>query len=65
MLGTIAGKRRREQQRIGWLESIINPVAMNLSKLGDHGGQRSLVCCSPSVGWQKVGHNLGTEEQQL
>ena len=33
MLGKIEGKRRKEQQRIRWFESITNSVDMNLSKL--------------------------------
>ena len=33
MLGETEGKRRRGWQRIGWLDSIIDSVDMNLSKL--------------------------------
>ena len=33
MLGKIRGKRRRGQQRMRWLDSITDSVAMNLSKL--------------------------------
>ena len=33
MLGKTEGKRRRGKQRIRWLESITNPLDMNLSKL--------------------------------
>ena len=33
MLGKIAGKRRREQQRMRWLDSIIDSMDMSLSKL--------------------------------
>ena len=33
MLGKIEGKRRREWQRIRWLESITDSMAMNLIKL--------------------------------
>ena len=33
MLGKIEGKRRRGQQRMRWLESIINSMNMNWSKL--------------------------------
>ena len=33
MLGKIEGKRRREWQRMRWLDSIMNSVDMNLSKL--------------------------------
>ena len=33
MLGKIEGKRRREQQRIRWLDSTTGSMDMNLSKL--------------------------------
>ena len=33
LLGKIEGKRRREWQRIRWLESITDSMAMNLIKL--------------------------------
>ena len=33
MLGKIAGGRRRGQQRLRWLEGIIDSVDMSLSKL--------------------------------
>ena len=33
MLGKIEGKRRREQQRMRWLDGIIDTLDMNLSKL--------------------------------
>ena len=33
MLGKIEGRRRREQQRIRWLDGIIDLMDINLSKL--------------------------------
>ena len=33
MLGKIEGKRRRGQQKMRWLDSIIDSMYMNLSKL--------------------------------
>ena len=33
MLGNVEGKRRREQQRMRWLDIITNSMDMNLSKL--------------------------------
>ena len=48
MLGKIEGKRSKGQQRMRWLNGIIDSINMGLSKLpGDDEGQGSLECCSP------------------
>ena len=48
MLGKIEGKRRREQQRMRWLDSITDSMDMKLSKLQEIVKDRegSLACCS-------------------
>ena len=35
MLGMIEGRRRRRQQKMRWLDDIIDSMAMSLSKLQD------------------------------
>ena len=42
MLGKIEGRRKRGQQRIRWLDGIIDSMDMSLSELGDSEGQGSL-----------------------
>ena len=46
MLGKSKGKRGRGQQRMRWLDGIIDLMNINLSKLGDSEGQGSLACRS-------------------
>ena len=44
MLGKIEGKRRKGQQRMRWLYSIIDTVDMNLSKLQETVKDREALC---------------------
>ena len=64
MLGKMEGKRRRGQQRMGWLYSIIDSKDMNLSKplemVEDRGAWHAVVHVS-----QRVGNNLVTEQKLM
>ena len=51
MLAKIEGRRRKGRQRMRWLDSITDSMNMNLSKLGDSEGQRSLVLWDWSQPW--------------
>ena len=56
MLGKIEGKRRRGQQRMIWLDGIIDPMNMEFEQtLKDSEGQGPGVL--QSIGSQRVGHN--------
>ena len=46
-LGKIEGKRRREGQRMRWLDGIIDLRDEFEQTLGDGGGQKSLASYSP------------------
>ena len=47
MLGKIEGRWRKGQQRMRWLDGIINAMDMSLIGSGGCDGQGSLACCSP------------------
>ena len=63
MLGKIEGKTRMGRQRMRWLDSILDSVDMNLSKLHkilkDSGAWHA-----ESMGLQRVTHDLAPEQQQ-
>ena len=48
MLGKTEGNRRREQQRMRWLDDITDAMDMNLGKIWEMvSRQGGLTCCSP------------------
>ena len=46
MLGKIEGRRRRERQRMRWLDGITDLTDMSLRKLWEIVREGNLVCCS-------------------
>ena len=57
MLGKIEGKRRRGWQRMRWLDGIIDPMDMSLSKLWEIVKNR--------VAWHAAVHEVSKSQTRL
>ena len=65
MLGKIEGRRRRGQQRVRWLDGIINNRREFEETLGGSERQGNPACCSPQGGEESdVTEQLSNEQQQ-
>ena len=58
MLGKIANRRKRGQQKMKWLDNIMDSMDISFSKL------QEIVKDRQAMELQRVRHNLVTEQQQ-
>ena len=61
MLGKIEGRGRRRRQRMRWLDGIAGSMDMNLSRLQEIVKDKEPGVLQ-SMGSQRVGHDLATEQ---
>ena len=57
LLGNMQSKREGDRQRMRWLDSIINPMAMNLSKTQEIVKDREAWWATQSIESHRVGHD--------
>ena len=62
MVGKIEGKRRKELQRMRWLDRIINSIEMNLTNSRKQWRTEGSVTL-PSIWLQSAGYDLATQQQ--
>ena len=63
MLGKIEGRRKRGWQRMRWLDCVINSMDMSL-RISGRWWRTGKPGTLHSMGSQRVGHDLGTKQEQ-